>query len=131
MPHFPSDFLEFLWAGQIRPLNGTPRVFFRSYVDRTPLSDTPGTSICGRVPMRSYVQMLSNAWPGWHISSTPATSVGRTSSPQVGWQVFNPRLGTMEVLSRTPLANEFCPSAVPPEHMPPFPIGGPLGDSDK
>jgi hypothetical protein len=26
---------------------------------------------------------------------------------QVGWQVFNPRTGSMEVLSRTPLANEF------------------------
>jgi hypothetical protein len=26
---------------------------------------------------------------------------------QVGWQVFNPRSGSMDVLSRTPLANEF------------------------
>ncbi len=50
---------------------------------------------------------------------------------QVGWQVFNPRIGAMEVLSRTPLANEFLSvAAVPPKHMPPFPIGGPLGEFD-
>jgi hypothetical protein len=50
---------------------------------------------------------------------------------QVGWQVFNPRSGSMEVLSRTPLANEFLlVAAVTPEHMPPFPIGGPLGEFD-
>jgi len=50
---------------------------------------------------------------------------------RVGWQVFNPWSGAMEVLSRTPLANEFlCVAGVPPEHMPPFPIGGPLGEFD-
>jgi len=50
---------------------------------------------------------------------------------QVGWHAFNPRLGMMQVLSRTPLANEFLSvAAVPPDHMPPFPIGGPLGDFD-
>jgi hypothetical protein len=50
---------------------------------------------------------------------------------QIGWQIFNPRLGEMEVLSRTPLANEFLSiAAVVPEHMPPFAIGGPLGEFD-
>lgn len=35
----------------------------------------------------------------------------------------------MEVLSRTPVANEFlAKAAVQPEHLPPFPIGGPLGE---
>ncbi len=54
-----------------------------------------------------------------------------TETGQVGWQIFNPRLGTMEVLSRTPLANEFLSiTAVPPEHMTPFAIGGPLGEFD-
>lgn len=50
---------------------------------------------------------------------------------QVGWHVFNPRTGAMEILARTPLANEFLfIAAVAPEHMPPFPLGGPLGEFD-
>jgi len=59
------------------------------------------------------------------------TGCWNTETGQVGWQIFNPRLGTMEVLSRTPLANEFLSiTAVPPEHMTPFAIGGPLGEFD-
>jgi hypothetical protein len=59
------------------------------------------------------------------------TGCWEVDTGQVGWQVFNPRIGAMEVLSRTPLANEFLSvAAVPPEHMPPFPIGGPLGEFD-
>lgn len=57
------------------------------------------------------------------------TSCWDVETGNVGWSVHDPELGTNQALFRTPLADEFLGiAAVEPDHMPPFPIGGPLGD---
>jgi hypothetical protein len=57
------------------------------------------------------------------------TSCWDIENGHVGWSVYDPRLGAMRILARTPLANEFLAiAAVEPDSLPPFPIGGPLGE---
>jgi hypothetical protein len=57
------------------------------------------------------------------------TSCWDIENGHVGWSVYDPRLGKMRILARTPLANEFLAiAAVEPDSLPPFPIGGPLGE---
>jgi hypothetical protein len=57
------------------------------------------------------------------------TSCWDVEKGHAGWSVHDPQLGTTQALFRTPLANEFLGiAAVEPDHMPPFPIGGPLGE---
>lgn len=67
-----------------------------------------------------------------HHGTAPShypTSCWDVDSGQVGWNFYDPRLGTMCILTRTSLADEFLRvAAVKPEHFPPFPLGGPLGD---
>lgn len=67
-----------------------------------------------------------------HHGAAPShypTSCWDVDSGQVGWSFYDPRLGTMRTLTRTSLSDEFLQiAAVKPEHLPPFPIGGPLGD---
>ncbi|WP_024342597.1 hypothetical protein [Bradyrhizobium japonicum] len=95
---------------------GLQQLFQKLEILRMPLAKHEAKSVKG-VPSPSPSHYPTGCWD--------------VETGQVGWQVFNPRLGTMEILSRTPLANEFLfIAAVPPEHMPPFPIGGPLGELD-
>jgi hypothetical protein len=57
------------------------------------------------------------------------TSCWDVEKGYVGWSVHDPQLGTTQAMFRTPLADEFLGiAAVEPDHMPPFPIGGPLGE---
>lgn len=67
-----------------------------------------------------------------HHGAAPShypTSCWDVDSGQVGWSFYDPRLGDMRTLTRTSLADEFLRiAAVKPEHLPPFPIGGPLWD---
>ncbi|MGY8681266.1 hypothetical protein Q2941_26260 [Bradyrhizobium sp. UFLA05-153] len=57
------------------------------------------------------------------------TSCWDIDSGQVGWTFYDPRLAAMRTLTRTSLSDEFLQvAAVRPDHLPPFPIGGPLGD---
>jgi hypothetical protein len=90
------------------------RVFRKLEVLRMPLAKHEAKNMKGTTPPPHY-----------------PTGCWDVDTGRVGWQVFNPLTGSMQVLSRTPLANEFLlVAAVPPEHMPPFPIGGPLGEFD-
>lgn len=57
------------------------------------------------------------------------TSCWDVDSGQVGWSFYDPHLAAMRTLTRTSLSNEFLRiAAVKPDYLPPFPIGGPLGD---
>jgi hypothetical protein len=57
------------------------------------------------------------------------TSCWDIENGHVGWSFYDPRLGEMRIVCRTPLANEFLGiAAVEPDFLPPFPIGGPLGE---
>jgi hypothetical protein len=93
---------------------GLEPLFQKLEILRMPLAKHEAKNVKGSTPPSHY-----------------PTACWDVETGQVGWHVFNPRLGTKQVLSRTPLANEFLSvAAVPPDHMPPFPIGGPLGDFD-
>jgi hypothetical protein len=93
---------------------GLEPLFQKLEILRMPLAKHEAKNVKGSVPPSHY-----------------PTGCWDVETGQVGWHVFNPRLGTMEVLFRSPLADEFLSvAAVPPEHIPPFPIGGPLGEFD-
>ncbi len=57
------------------------------------------------------------------------TSCWDVEKGHVGWDVYDPRLQANHVICRTPLADEFLAiAAMEPAHLPPFPIGGQLGE---